>query len=184
MSGRFNLVNNIQYSMSHERYKFGLDAAMPGCTSAWLFEHVHSHFVYLRNANSKIFLPNQFAAPAATIQTLINGTICTCLPLQERWVQAYASNPELCAAHNLVLNPSKITNHAVSKVNHNYCRPLRQSLISIKNDMLISREPIVGTSSFTHLQLVPSELVNIILISFHTNPIGSHLNAYRTLHCL
>jgi hypothetical protein len=63
----FNLVENIQYCMSHERYKFGLDAAMPGHTSAWLFEHVHSHLVYLRYANSKIFLPNQFAAPAATI---------------------------------------------------------------------------------------------------------------------
>jgi hypothetical protein len=80
---------------------------MPCRTSAWLFEHVHSHLVYLRDANSKIFLPNQFVAPAVTIQTLINGTICTCLPSQERWVQAYASNPELCAVWDLVLNPSK-----------------------------------------------------------------------------
>ncbi len=30
---------------------------MPIRTSAWLFEHVHSHLVYLCNANSKIFLP-------------------------------------------------------------------------------------------------------------------------------
>ena len=55
----FNLVYNIQYRMSHKRYKFGLDAAMPGRTSAWLFEHVHSHLVYLRDTNSKIFLPNK-----------------------------------------------------------------------------------------------------------------------------
>ncbi len=96
----------------------------------------------------------------------------------------YASNLELCAVCDLVLNPSKITNHALSKVNHNYCGPLWQSLISIENDMLILQEPIVGTSSFTHLQLVLSELVNIIFIAFHTNPIGSHLNAYQTLHCL
>ncbi len=73
----FNLVENIQYRMSHERYEFGLDAAMPGRTSAWLFEHVHSHLVYLLDANSKIFSPDQFAAPAATIQTLVNGAICT-----------------------------------------------------------------------------------------------------------
>jgi hypothetical protein len=75
----FNLINKLQYCMSHERYKFGLNAAMPSCMSAWLFKHVHSHLVYLCDSNSKIFLPNQFAAPAATIQTLINGTICTCL---------------------------------------------------------------------------------------------------------
>ncbi len=63
--------------MSHERYKFGLNAAMPGGTLAWLFEHVHSHLVYLYNSNSEIFLPNQFAVPAAPIQTLVNGAICT-----------------------------------------------------------------------------------------------------------
>jgi hypothetical protein len=170
--------------MSHERYKFGLDAAMPVRTSAWLFKHVHSHLVYLRDANSKIFLPNQFAAPAGTIQTLINGTICTRLPLQKRWVQAYTSNPKLCAVYDLALNPSKITNHALSKGNHNYRGQLRQSLISIVNDMLILQEPIVGILSFTHLQLVLSELVNITFIAFHTNPIGGHLNAYQTLHCL
>jgi hypothetical protein len=157
---------------------------MPGRKLAWLFEHVHSHLVYLRNANNKIFSPNQFAAPAATIQTLINGTICTHLPLQQRWVQAYASDPELCAVWDLALNPSKVTNHALSKVNHNYHGPLRQSLIYIKKDMLILQEPIAGMSSFTHLQLVPSELFNIIFIAFHTNPIGCHLNAYQTLHRL
>ena len=50
--------------------------------------------------------------------------------------------------------------------------------------MLILQEPIVGPSLFTCLQLVPSELMNIIFIAFHTNPIGSHLNAYRTFHSL
>jgi hypothetical protein len=140
--------------------------------------------VYLRNTNSKVFSPNQFTAPSATIQTLINGTICIRLPSRERWVQAYASDPELCAVQDLALNLSKVTNHALSKVNHNYCGPLRQSLISIKSNMLILQEPIAGTSSFTCLQLVPSELFNIIFITFHTNPIGGHLNVYRTLHYL
>ena len=170
--------------MSHERYKFGLDAAMPGCTSSWIFDQVHSHLVYLRNANSNIFLPNQFAAPSATIQTLVNGAICTCLPSRERWVQAYASDTELCAVCNLALNPSKITNKSLANVNHNYCEPLRQSLIVVENNMLILHEPIIGTSLFTRLQLVHLELMNIIFIAFHTNPIGGHLNAYRMFCCL
>jgi hypothetical protein len=180
----FSLSDNIQYRMSHERYKFGLDAAMPGRTSSWLFEQVHSHLVYLRDSNSEVFSPNQFAAPAATIQTLVNGAICTRLPSKERWVQAYNNDTELCAVRDLALHPSKLSNKALANVNHNYRGPLRQSLIVIENDMLILHEPIIGTSSFTRLQLVPLELRNIVFIAFHTNPIGGHLNAYRTFHRL
>ena len=40
---------------------------MPGRTSAWIFEQVCSHLVYLGELNSDFFSPNQFAAPAATI---------------------------------------------------------------------------------------------------------------------
>jgi hypothetical protein len=52
----------------------------------------------------------------------------------------------------------------------------------IEDDMLIFREPIRGSTSYTQLQLVPSGLHDIIFITFHSNPIGGHLNAYRTLH--
>jgi hypothetical protein len=180
----FNLIDKVQYPMFHKRYKFGLDAAMPVCMSAWLLEHVNSHLVYLCNSNSKIFLPNQFAVPAAPIQTLVNGTICTRLPSKEQWIQAYANDTELCAVQDLALNLSTITNQTLSKVNHNYCTPLRHSLISFEDNMLILRKPISRTSSFTCLQLAPTELINIIFIAFHTNPIGGHLNAYRTLHHL
>ena len=128
----FGLIDDIQYRLSHERYKFGLDAAMPGRTSSWIFDQVHTHLVYLRDANSKIFLPNQFAAPAATIETLVNGAILTHLPSWERWAQSYANESKLCIVHDLVLNPSKITNKSLANINHNYCGPLRQSLIVIK----------------------------------------------------
>ncbi len=79
----FNLINKVQYHVSHKRYKFGLDAAMPIHTVAWLFKHVHSHLVYLHDSYREIFFPNQFAAPAATSLTLINGAICTCIPSKE-----------------------------------------------------------------------------------------------------
>jgi hypothetical protein len=103
----FGLIEDIQYRLSHERYKFSLDAAMPGRTSSWIFDQVHTHLVYLRDANSEIFSPNQFAAPAATIQTLVYGAICTRLPSREQWAQAYANDTELCIVRDLVLNPSK-----------------------------------------------------------------------------
>jgi len=50
--------------------------------------------------------------------------------------------------------------------------------------MLIFREPIRGSTSYTRLQIVPRGLYDIIFIAFHSNPIGGHLNAYRTLHRL
>jgi hypothetical protein len=50
--------------------------------------------------------------------------------------------------------------------------------------MLILQEPICGSRSYTRLQLIPRELHNILFIAFHTNAIGGHLNAYRTLHRL
>ena len=53
---------------------------MPSKTSAWIFEQVHSHLVPLRDANSEEFSPDQLAAPAATIQTLVKGEVCTTLP--------------------------------------------------------------------------------------------------------
>jgi hypothetical protein len=80
----FNLVDKLQYRLSHERYKYGLDTLMPAKTLAWIFEQVHSHLVHLRDSISKVFLPNQLTAPAATIQTLVNGAVvCTCRPSWE-----------------------------------------------------------------------------------------------------
>jgi hypothetical protein len=151
----FGLVESIQYRLSHEKHKFGLDAAMPGRTLAWLFEQIHSHLVFLRNANSEVFSPNQFAVRTATIQTLVSGAICTRLPSKERWVQAYANDSELRTVQKLAVNPSLITTQSLSQVNHNFCGPLRQSLISVEDDMLIFWEPISGSDSYTCLTLVP-----------------------------
>jgi hypothetical protein len=83
---------------------------------------------------------------------------------------------------DLVINPSKINNTTLNTVNHNYQAALHQSQIVIEDDMLIFREPVHGGSSYTHLHLVPAEFYNIIFVAFHSNAIGGHLNAYRTLH--
>ncbi len=76
--------------------------------------------MHLRDANSKMFSPDQFAAPAAKIQKLVNGAVCTTLPSCERWLQAYNNDLELRAVREFVLNLSTITNKALAEVNHNY----------------------------------------------------------------
>jgi len=106
------------------------------------------------------------------------------LPSRARWVEAYAADPECCAIRDLVLNPGKISKETLKGVHYTYRQPLRQSFIVIEDDMLIFREPIRGSTSYTHLQIVPQGLYDIIFIAFHSNPIGGHLNAYRTLHRL
>jgi len=83
---------------------------------------------------------------------------------------------------DLIVNPSKINNTTLNTVNHNYQAALHQSQIVIENDMLIFREPVCGGFSYNRLQLVPAEFYNIIFVAFHSNVIGRHLNAYRTLH--
>ncbi len=163
----FRLMEQIQYCLSHANYKHGIDASTPLKTSMWIFEQVHSHLVHRQDANSKVFSPDQFAAPAATIQTLVNGAVCTTLPSRERWIQAYNNDLELRAVREFVLNPSTISIKALAEVNHNYCGPLHQSNILVENDMLIMREPIAGTLSYTRLQLVPRELRNILFVAFH-----------------
>jgi hypothetical protein len=51
--------------------------------------------------------------------------------------------------------------------------------------MMIHREPISGSAElYTRLQLVAKEFYNILFVAFHSNPLGGHLNAYRTLHRL
>jgi hypothetical protein len=63
----YGFTDQLTYRLSQPPYKFSMDAMMPAHTSAWLFEQVHAHLVYLRDSNCKIFSPNQFAAPAAAV---------------------------------------------------------------------------------------------------------------------
>jgi hypothetical protein len=130
------------------------------------------------------FLPNQFAAPAATIQAFVNGAIGIWLPSKDQWIKVYSNNKEMSTIRDLITNPSKINNTTLNTVNYNYRSTLCKSLIVIEDDMLIFREPVHGGSSYTRYQLVPAEFYNIIFVAFHLNAIGGHLNAYRTLHCI
>ncbi len=93
---------------------------MPACTSKWLFKQVHEYLVYLRDANSELFFPNQFAVLAATIQAFVNGTIGTHLPSRDWWIKAYSNDKEMSTIRDLITNPSKINNATLNTVDYNY----------------------------------------------------------------
>ena len=43
----FGFIDDLTFRLSQPANKFGLDAAVPACTSAWLFDQVHSHLTFL-----------------------------------------------------------------------------------------------------------------------------------------
>jgi hypothetical protein len=145
---------------------------MPALTSAWLFKQVHAYLVYLRDANTELFLPNQFAVPTATIQAFVNVAIGTRLPSQDWWIRAYSDNQEMSTIRDLVCNPSKINSTTLNMVKYNYQAALRQLQIVIKDEMMIFNKLIQGGSSYTCLQLVPAKFYNIIFVAFHSNANG------------
>ena len=178
----FGFNNDLIYHLSQPANKFSLDAAVPARTSAWLFEQIHAHLTFIRDSNCEIFSPNQFAAPAATIQAFVNGAIGARLPSHAWWVEVYATDFECCAIQDLVINPGKICKESLKTAHYSYRQPLRQSFKVMEDDMLLFREPIRGSTSYARLQIVPRGSYDIIFIAFHSNPIGGHLNTYHTLH--
>ena len=63
----------------------------------------------------------------------------------------------------LVNNPGKISKDSLKEVHYCYRQPLRSSHIAIEDEMLVYCEHIWGSSSYTRLQIVPSDLQNILL---------------------
>jgi hypothetical protein len=180
----FGLMDSLRYRIAQPTYWHTLDAGVPGVTSAWIFDHILERLLLIRNSNTDVFPPNQFAAPAAHIQAFTGRVIATRLPDPERWIQAIESDAKLKVIRDIVNNPALLCNKALADVNYNYHSALRKSLIVLEDGILIYREPLAGSESYTKLRLVPKELRNILFVAFRANPIGGHLNAYRTLHRL
>jgi hypothetical protein len=180
----FRLGDELTYKLSHPSNQFCFDAGIPALTSAQIFEQIHERCIHIRSRNFEIQEPNQFAAPAACVHAFLNGAIGVRLPDRESWIRAYQEDPELRAVLGFVDNPGTVSQRSLeaAKLSATYRQALRQSQIKSEDGILFFHEPIVGSESYTKLQLVPKDLRNIIFVAFHSNPLGGHLNATRTLH--
>ena len=148
----FGLTDQLRYRLLQHVNWYALDASIPALTSAWIFNHIHEWMVTFRDSNTKIFPPNQYAAPAAHIQAFVSRVVATCIPDCNRWVQAIKSDPELSKIRDIVADPSKLTNKALTDINYNYHAALRKSLIVLEDDMLIYHKPLArGHKSYTRL---------------------------------
>jgi hypothetical protein len=91
----FGLMDNLRYRLSQHGNWFVLDAGISSSTSSWVFDHILERLVSIRNANMEIYQPNQYAAPAATIQVFLSGAVTTQLPTHTHWLQAYENDSKL-----------------------------------------------------------------------------------------
>jgi hypothetical protein len=151
----FGFIDNLTHRLSHPACKFSLDSALPGQTSAWIFEQIHTYLDFVRDSNCELFSPSKWAAPAANIQSFVNGAIGTRLPSRSRWIDAYLADPVCVAIREMVLDPGKICKKTLEAVHYAYRHALCQSHIVIENDMFILHKPIRGSTSYTRLQIVP-----------------------------
>ncbi len=106
------------------------------------------------------------------------------LPTRERWIATYKDNAELLAILGFVENPGTISQRSMeaAKLNANYQQGLWHSHLKVEDSILFHHEPIAGSESYVRLQLVPAAFCNAVFIAFHSNPLGRHFNAVRTLH--
>jgi hypothetical protein len=159
-----------------------MDSAIPAISSAWIFEQILKRFIHVRSSNFRICKPNQFAAPAACVQTFLNGAVGVRMPSHEVWVKEYMEDPELSAILKFVQNPCTISQRSLesAKLDPNYHQALHQTCIHLDNGILYYHKPIARSDSYAKLQIVPAKLQNIVFIAFHRNPLGGHLSVSQT----
>ena len=122
------------------------------------------------------------AAPAAVsiAPILLNGTTGTRLPSAERWATAITNDDECKLILLMIRKPEEWVKKNIDKVHFIYRNSLRNGLIVEEHGSLFLKEVFPNDTKFVKLRIVPTSLRNMIYVAFHCNPIGGHLNAFRT----
>ncbi len=115
----FGFINNLTYRLSKPANKYCLNTAVPEQTSVWLFNQVFDCLVLIRDMYCKIMSSRQHAAPAATIQSFVNGAVASQLSSREQWIEAYRKNKECKMLLTLIKNPGKISKDSLKDIH--YC---------------------------------------------------------------
>jgi hypothetical protein len=160
--------DNLTFVCAISTYKFAYCVCLCEQIQYWLSHEKHK---FSLNASM----------PGRTSAWLFKQVHSHLVLIQDENSEAYDTNSKLCIMGDLILNLLKISNESLSEIDRNYHCALQKLLMCIKDGMLIWKESIARSNSYTCLQFVPCELYNIIFVAFHANPIEAHLNA---LHCI
>ena len=130
-------------------------------------------------------MPRQVAAPATTalVPTLVNGAVGSTIPDNRIWAKALTEDPMTNLLLEIVSIPAMCQSQAVlQKLDYIYRQPTRQGNFIIRGRILYMKEIFQDDDRYVELKIVPQSLRNNIFVAFHANPIGGHLNAYRSYH--
>ena len=181
----FRLNSDLTHSLAHPENVCLLDCGVPAMTSKCFIETMIRKLAAVQNENFQILQPRQFAAPAATacIPAFVNGAIGSRIPDNRVWKQALEQDPVTKLLLEIVANPALGESQThIQPLDHVYRQPARQGHFSLKDGILYMKEIFQNDDRFVDLRIVPAQMKNIIFVAFHANPIGGHLNAYRTYH--
>jgi hypothetical protein len=116
------------------------------------------------------------------VPALCNGIIAMDLQNDGTWSQAYRSDKNTRQIMEMLKNPSLITTAKLNAIDPIYRSAMQDLRIRMVNKRLCLFEQIASSTKQLQLVIVPSDLQQLIFISFHVNPIGGHLSLYYTLH--
>jgi hypothetical protein len=172
----------IDFAKSHDNLIL-LQSTLPKNSSKLILQSVYEKLSDIRNQTSTFLDTSDHAAPAAiSISSYLSGSTSTTLPSRDFWIEAYKRDKETTMILDMLSNPSLIIKENLEKIHYVYRQPLRCGMIKLHENMLYIHEHIDFVGNHIKLQIVPSELRNIIFIAFHANPIGSHFDLYHTFH--
>ena len=181
----FILDKDVTYSLSHPENFCLVDCGIPRSTSRLFLRALLQRLDAINSESFEISMPRQYAAPAATacIPAFVNGAIGSRIPDNHIWSQALTEDPMTCLLLEIVSSPSMAQSQAVvQKLDYIYRQPARNGNFSKKDGIAYMKEIFQNDDRFVELKIVPQSSRNIIFVAFHANPIGGHLNAYRTYH--
>ena len=181
----FRLGNDLTHSLAHPENFCLLDCGIPAKTSKCYIEVLLLRIAEMQRENFQIMQPNPCAAPAATacIPAFVNGAVGSKIPDNRTWEQALQEDPVTKLLLEIAANPSLGESQAhVQPLDHIYRQPARHGNFSTRDGVLYMKEIFQDDDRFVELRIVPSSMRNIIFVAFHANPIGGHLNSFRTYH--
>jgi hypothetical protein len=176
-----NLI--IDFAKSHDNLIL-LQLTIPQKTSKLILQSIYEKQSDIQNETSTFLDTTEQAAPAAiSISSYLSGSTSTTLPSRDFWIKAYKQDDETSIILDMLSIPSLIIKENLENIHYIYRQAMRSGMIKLHENMLYLYEHINFVGNHIKLQIVQSELKNIIFIAFHANPIGSpHFELYHTFH--
>ena len=179
----YNLDNDLTYTLSHPANFSLLDCGIPARTSSSIFKTVFTRLDSIRTENFELHDPSLSHAPAAVamVPLFTSGAVGSRIPDETIWRKALKDDPQTNFLLRLVDNPGLADNKSdIDKLHYIYRHPARNSHFTSDNGILYLREMFRDDTKYVQLRVVPLSMQHIIFVAFHANPIGGHLNTFRT----